>query len=655
MQIASMPEPQENNAVCSDAERKLLLRAQRAEARLAELLAGMPEAYVTINRDWVITSANEQAPLVNHMVRENFVGKNVWAIWPGTVGTNLDWQYHRAMEARVPTQFEYYVPEDDAWFELTVQPTEEGIGVFYQETTQRRRAEEALKESERRYRVLTELNPQLILMADTPGQVTYANQRLLDYTGMSLEESRGEGWRGAIHPEDKAGVLEAWMDALAHDIDFEVETRIRRGSDGEFRWFWVRGLPVRDEQNKTLYWLGVCIDVHDHRMAVEELKKSQQDAEHQRLELETVYRTAPIGLALFDAVEFRYLRLNDRQANIVGLPMEEILGKTLTEIAPIEGLNEMFQQVAEGQPITNRLLEGELPMQPGQHRYWTVNYYPVHGPDGAIRAITAASLEITAQKQAEMALIQSEKLAAVGRLASSISHEINNPLEAVTNLLYLATSNVDLPNDVRGYLQMAQNELARVSQIATQSLRFHRQSMNPTRVGAAELINSVLDLYHGRLANSNIQVYPLFASASRIVCFENDVRQVLTNLIANSMDAMQHGGRLLLRTHDSTDWKTGRKGIRITVADTGQGMSAETRKRIFEPFYTTKTLNGTGLGLWISLGIVGRHHGHLALKSSQKPGRSGTVFTVFLPDGISETAVAVEATSPYNQPIATHS
>ena len=276
-------------------------------------------------------------------------------------------------------------------------------------------------------------------------------------------------------------VLQAWMEAVATEIDFQVETRIRRGSDGSYRWFWVRGLPVRDEQNKTLYWLGVCIDIHEHKLAMEELRKSQQEAEHQRLELETMYRTAPIGLALFDPVEFRYLRLNDRQAEIVGLPMEEILGKTLTEIAPIEGLNEMFQQVADGNPITNNLLEGELPMQPGNHRYWTVNYYPVYGPDGAIRAITAASLEITAQKRAEKALIQSEKLAAVGRLASSISHEINNPLEAVTNLLYLALNHEQLPATTRRYLETAQGELTRVSHIATQSLRFHRQTMNPTR------------------------------------------------------------------------------------------------------------------------------------------------------------------------------
>lgn len=235
-------------------------------------------------------------------------------------------------------------------------------------------------------------------------------------------------------------------------------------------------------------------------------------------------------------------------------------------------------------------------------------------------------------ERAEKALIQSEKLAAVGRLASSISHEINNPLEAVTNLLYLALNHEPLPPAARHYLETAQEELVRVSQIATQSLRFHRQRMHPSRIDPAELIDSILGLYHGRFANSTIQVVCKYRSTRRVLCFENDIRQVLNNLIANAADAMRQGGRLMLRSHDGTDWKTGRSGVRITVADTGHGMSAEVKKRIFEAFYTTKEVHGTGLGLWIAHGIVARHHASLTLKSSQKAGCNGTVFTLFLPD-----------------------
>ncbi len=230
-----------------------------------------------------------------------------------------------------------------------------------------------------------------------------------------------------------------------------------------------------------------------------------------------------------------------------------------------------------------------------------VSYMPIFAENGSVQAISAASLEITREKQAEAALVQSEKLAAVGRLASSISHEINNPLEAITNLLYILSMDEELSTSARGFVKTAQSELARVSQIATQTLRFHRQAVDRTRVTAAELVSSVLNLYQGRLSNSGIAVEAAFASATPIFCYENDIRQVLNNLIANAIDAMRSGGRLVVRAHDASVNRGGR-GVRITIADTGHGMSAKTRARIFEPFYTTKDLNGTGLRLWISAG-----------------------------------------------------
>lgn len=608
-----------------------LKRAEHAESRLAEVLATMPEGYITINREWTITYANPRTEELARRPAGGFIGKSVWECWPHLVGTPLEQHYRDAMERRIPAEFEHYDEGTGTWFELRIYPAEDGIAVFCTEISERRRAQEAMREFERRYRAFTKLNPQMILLADTQGAVTFASPKLLEYSGLTLEETCGQGWRKAVHPEDDERVLQSWMAALQSGIDFEIEARIRR-ADGVYRWFWVRGIPVRDDDGKTLYWMGVCLDIHARKAAEEELHRSRMESEQQREELETVYRTAPIGLALFDPVDFRYLRLNDRQAEIVGLPMEQILGKTLTEIAPIEGLREMFEQVLEGRPIVNSLLEGELPMRPGDYRYWTVNYFPVYASDGSVRAITAASLEITAQKRAENALLQSEKLAAVGRLASSISHEINNPLEAVTNLLYLAASHEALPEDVRRYLATAQAELARVSQVATQALRFHRQAANPAWVSTAELMNSVQNLYQGRLANTRIHVQAKYRATRPVLCFENDIRQVLTNLIANAFDAMRRGGRLLLRTHDATDWKTGRRGVRLTVADTGRGIPKSVRNRLFEAFYTTKEMNGTGLGLWISQGIAARHQGVLRVRSSDTPGKSGTVFTLFLPE-----------------------
>lgn len=255
---------------------------------------------------------------------------------------------------------------------------------------------------------------------------------------------------------------------------------------------------------------------------------------------------------------------------------------------------------------------------------------PSQGAKDDSESIAVFLTDMSRQKQAESALIQSEKLAAVGRLAASISHEINNPLEAVTNILYIVEHNVR-DEEAQRYIATAQAELQRVSQIVTHTLRFHRQATNPRAVTAKELLEPTLGLYHGRLLNSNIDVQVRHCGSRAVVCYEGDVRQVLNNLIANAIDSMKTGGRLLVRTRDASLWKSTVSGVRITIADTGHGMSQEVRERIFEPFYTTKGINGTGLGLWISSGIVSKHHGLLQVRSSLAK-NGGTIFSLFLPD-----------------------
>jgi signal transduction histidine kinase len=237
--------------------------------------------------------------------------------------------------------------------------------------------------------------------------------------------------------------------------------------------------------------------------------------------------------------------------------------------------------------------------------------------------------DVTEQKRASATLIQTEKLAAVGRLASSIAHEINNPLEAVTNLLYLS-ERAATEKDVKDYLAIAQQELARVSNIATQTLRFHRQSTNPRETSLQELLNSVITLFQGRIGGAGIAIDRQYRTDRKILAFGGDLRQVFANLISNSLDASPRGGRILLRLRDCCDW-SGNYGVRVTVADTGSGMSPETRRRIFEPFFTTKSATGTGLGLWVSSEILSNHHARVRVRSSQSADRHGTIFSIFFP------------------------
>jgi PAS domain S-box-containing protein len=246
--------------------------------------------------------------------------------------------------------------------------------------------------------------------------------------------------------------------------------------------------------------------------------------------------------------------------------------------------------------------------------------------------IAAFIADLSLQKKSEEVLRRTEKLAVAGRLAASISHEINNPLEAVTNCLYLV-SQTSLPSDARDYLELAQKELDRVTQITVQTLRFYRASTRPAHTDVHELIDTVLTLLESRLRRLKIEIIRDFRGHPILFAHDGELRQVLANLIGNAIDALSEGGRILIRTTPSHDWVHGSEGIAITVADTGTGMDRTTLQRIFEPFFSTKGTTGTGLGLWISHEIVSKHHGRIRVRSRQtvpdNPG--GTVFRIFIP------------------------
>ena len=253
---------------------------------------------------------------------------------------------------------------------------------------------------------------------------------------------------------------------------------------------------------------------------------------------------------------------------------------------------------------------------------------------------------IEERKQAEEALRRSERLAATGRLAATIAHEINNPLESVTNLLFLIGVQPELPPQVKQYAELAQSELARVAYITKQTLAFHRESAEPVLVNVRELIDSVVYLHGQSVRDKRLKVERELRFKGQVRGFPNELRQVLANLLANAIEASPEGARLRVRTYRSRAWKReGRRGVRIVVADTGGGITPAQRERIFEPFYTTKGEKGTGLGLWVSQGIVQKHGGFIRMRSRSAGKRRGTVFCVFLPgeaaqEGSTTTAAA---------------
>ena len=257
---------------------------------------------------------------------------------------------------------------------------------------------------------------------------------------------------------------------------------------------------------------------------------------------------------------------------------------------------------------------------------------PVRDEAGRQIGISLIARDITERRRAEEALRSSEKLAATGRLAATIAHEINNPLESITNLLYLLEHHRGIDNDAREYAHLAQKEVGRVAHIARQMLGFYREASTPVPVNLRSIVENVVELYSRKAAMLNTQVSCRCEYEGEIQAFPAEMRQVFSNLVVNALEAAGKNGKVLIRITRSHDWSSlNRGGVRVTVLDTGTGITEQNRRRIFEPFFTTKGEKGTGLGLWVTRGIVQKHGGHIRVHSSTAAGKSGTAFSVFLP------------------------
>ena len=241
--------------------------------------------------------------------------------------------------------------------------------------------------------------------------------------------------------------------------------------------------------------------------------------------------------------------------------------------------------------------------------------------------------EMDARKKAEEALVNSEKLASVGRMAAVLAHEINNPLEAVMNTLYLAQTAPDLPDSARQYLAIADGELRRIAHITRQTLGFYRDSTAPQSFSLSSLLDSICELLQAKMLSKHAAVKRQCDDHLNITAFQGELRQVLSNLLLNSLEAIQDNGRVTLRASHATG-KSGKDFIRISIADDGEGISSTTLSKIFKPFFTTKGSVGNGLGLWVSKQIVEKHGGCIQVRSSKSEPRQGTTFSILIPKTI---------------------
>ena len=324
----------------------------------------------------------------------------------------------------------------------------------------------------------------------------------------------------------------------------------------------------------------------------------------------------------------------NRGAEIVfGYTAKEAIGQHISLIAvpgEAEDMSRIIARIMQGHRIEH--YETRRRAKSGEILTISLTVSPIRDDSGRIIGASKIARDITSQKNIQDALRRSEKLAVVGRMAASVAHEINNPLEAVTNLLYLLKDHTT-DRVGQGYLVSAQRELSRVAAITAQTLNFYRSSISPVQVQVAKILDETIEFQESRLQVAHIDVERRYRDSPTVLCLEGELRQVFMNLIGNAVDAMPKGGRLSVRIRPAIDVKTGEPTVRTTIADTGVGMDYVTLKRLFEPFYTTKGVGGTGLGLWVTDEIIRKHKGRIQVRSCRAPGRTGSEFVLHLPQG----------------------
>jgi PAS domain S-box-containing protein len=377
--------------------------------------------------------------------------------------------------------------------------------------------------------------------------------------------------------------------------------------------FTARELLARVGAHIAMYRLRSQLTAGEHE---QRLKAEAAESQYR-----TILESISEGFTFVDhAWTIRYV--NHQSAVISGRPADELVGKRLWDEFP------ELESSGFGQALRKAQQTGEIErfedFYPPLDRWLHANMYP------SSEGISIFVQDVSEKRRQQQQLLVTEKLAATGRLAATIAHEINNPLESVLNLLYLSRiSRTATREKINEYLLTAEQELTRVSQIARHTLGFYRDTSVPAEVDLARILDDVLTVYHSRLSASNIQVVKQFGPAPPLYALRGELHQVFSNLVSNAIDAMRGGGRLVLSLAETA--RAGTRGVEVVVEDNGSGIAPEHRLRLFEPFFTTKVSVGTGLGLWVVKQFIEDHQGAIGVESSTDANNHGTQFTIFLP------------------------
>ncbi len=383
--------------------------------------------------------------------------------------------------------------------------------------------------------------------------------------------------------------------------------------------------------------IGVFVELHRKTRMLEmlnnELEKRVADRTEELRHREEQFRSRAQLLELAtEAIVMRdmngnLLYWNSGAESLYGWRREDVLGKDLHAL--LKTVFPVPRETVENTLHERKLWQGNLVQTRKDGSEVIVACRKTMNHDGD--AVLEVNRDITAQMQAEEALRETEKLAAMGRVAGIIAHEINNPLAAITNIFFLLRNHPSLDEDARHCAALAEQELQRVSHITRQTLSFYRESKTPIAVVLTELLDDVLGLQERQVQSSHITLRKRYLAPGTVHGFPVELRQVFLNLISNAVQAMPSGGKLRITVREAYDWRLGRRGTTVSIVDTGMGVKPQDSKKLFEPFFSTKSTKGTGLGLWISRGIIQKYDGRISFRSLRNGSGCTTCFRVFLP------------------------
>ncbi len=463
---------------------------------------------------------------------------------------------------------------------------------------------------------IVESSDDAIVSKNLDGIVTSWNRAAERIFGYAPEEIIGKSILTLI-PEDLQWQEEQILAKLRAGERIEHFETQRRHKSGRLIEVSLTISPVRDDQGKVIGASKIARDIGEKRAA-----------EEARFKLAAIVESSDDAIVSKD-LQGIITSWNKGAERIFGYTSEEIIGRSVLTIIPEELQHEepeILGNLRAGKRVEH--YETKRVTKDGRVIDVSLTISPIKDPTGRIIGVSKIARNISDLKRAQEALIQSEKLAATGRMAATIAHEINNPLEAVTNLAYLLVTDPSLNDKARHYAQTLLNEVSRASDITRQTLAFYRDTTGPRDVDICDLLDNVLDLQRRKITANDIRVIRDFNRKTVVWGYGAELRQVFLNLILNAIDALEGGGMIKVRVKlcgRNQDFAS------ISVADNGSGISRPAIGRIFEPFFTTKASKGNGLGLWITKGIIDKHGGQIRVRSKNGDHGHGTVFNVTLP------------------------